>query len=468
METLDKIKDFLEQTPGIKDNVEQVFTVSGFDLLGGSQKSSAGVSFAVLKDWDQRKSSNQSVNAMVGAVFGFGAKNVPEASVVALNPPSIPGLGNTGGFTMYIINKAGDSAEVMAERAQAFMAEARTNPAIQTVYTTFNTSSPSLQFEINRDKAAQDGVQLTDIFTTLQGFYGSIQVNDYTSYGKNYKVVVQAEDQFRQNADNLNMLAVRNSKGQMVSIANYITKEKTATPSSITRFDNAMAVKIGGSAAQGYASGDAIQALKDAAAKTLPAGYTYDWGDQSREELKAGSQTMLILGLGLTFVFLILAALYESWKVPFAVLFSVPSGMIGAALVPFLLNFTGRFQLANDIYMQIGLLTLVGLAAKNAILIIEYAKIRVDERGMDIVDAAIEAAKIRLRPILMTSFAFIFGVLPLAISTGAGSGARTSMGITVVAGMTTATFFGIFIIPMLFIIIEKIGPGFFTKRNKNH
>lgn len=468
VETLDKIKDFLEQTPGIKDNVEQVFTVSGFDLLGGSQKSSAGVSFAVLKDWDQRKSSNQSVNAMVGAVFGFGAKNVPEASVVALNPPSIPGLGNTGGFTMYIINKAGDSAEVMAERAQAFMAEARTNPAIQTIYTTFDTATPSLQFQINREKAAQDGVALPDIFTALQGFYGSIQVNDYTSYGKNYKVIVQADDAFRQNADNLNMLAVRNSKGQMVSIANYITKEKTGTPSSITRFDNAMAVQIGGSQARGYSSGDAIAALKDAAAKTLPQGYTYDWGGQTREELKAGSQTLLILGLGLTFVFLILAALYESWKVPFAVLFSVPSGMIGAALVPFLLNFTGRFQLANDIYMQIGLLTLVGLAAKNAILIIEYAKIRVDERGMDIVDAAIEAAKIRLRPILMTSFAFIFGVLPLAISTGAGSGARTSMGITVVAGMTTATFFGIFIIPMLFIIIEKIGPGFFTKRNKNH
>lgn len=468
VETLDKIKDFLEQTPGIKDNVEQVFTVSGFDLLGGGQKSSAGASFAVLKDWDQRKSSDQSVNAMVGAVFGFAAKNVPEASVVALNPPSIPGLGNTGGFTMYIINKSGDSAEVMAERAQAFIAEARTNPAIRTVYTTFDTATPSLQFQINREKAAKDGVALPDIFTALQGFYGSIQVNDYTSYGKNYKVIVQADDAFRQNADNLNMLAVRNSKGQMVSVANYITKEKTGTPSSITRFDNAMAVQIGGSAANGYSSGDAIQALKDAAAKTLPQGYTYDWGGQTREELKAGSQTLLILGLGLTFVFLILAALYESWKVPFAVLFSVPSGMIGAALVPFLLNFTGRFQLANDIYMQIGLLTLVGLAAKNAILIIEYAKIRVDERGMDIVDAAIEAAKIRLRPILMTSFAFIFGVLPLAISTGAGSGARTSMGITVVAGMTTATLFGIFIIPMLFIIIEKLGPGFFTKGKKNH
>jgi len=181
--------------------------------------------------------------------------------------------------------------------------------------------------------------------------------------------------------------------------------------------------------------------------------------------LKAGSQTIMILGLGLVFVFLILAALYESWKVPFAVLFSVPSGMIGASLVPFLLNFTGRYSLANDIYMQIGLLTLVGLAAKNAI---EYAKIRVDERGMNVVDAAIEAAKIRLRPILMTSFAFILGVLPLAVSTGAGSGARTSMGITVVAGMTTATLFGIFIIPMLFIIIETLGPGLLTNRKKNH
>ena len=239
-------------------------------------------------------------------------------------------------------------------------------------------------------------------------------------------------------------------------------------PSSITRFDNAMAVQIGGSQARGYSSGDAINALKEAAAKTLPAGYTYDWAGQSREELKAGSQTIMILGLGLVFVFLILAALYESWKVPFAVLFSVPSGMIGASLVPFLLNFTGRYSLANDIYMQIGLLTLVGLAAKNAILIIEYAKIRVDERGMNVVDAAIEAAKIRLRPILMTSFAFILGVLPLALSSGAGSGARTTMGITVVAGMTTATLFGIFIIPMLFIIIETLGPGLLTNRKKNH
>ena len=213
----------------------------------------------------------------------------------------------------------------------------------------------------------------------------------------------------------------------------------------------------------GYSSGDAIAALEEAA-KTLPQGYDYDWADQSREEVKAGSQTILILGMGIIFVFLVLAALYESWKVPFAVLFSVPSGIVGAALIPWLLNLTGAYSLTNDIYLQIGLLTLVGLAAKNAILIIEYAKIRVDERGMRFVDAAIEAAKIRLRPILMTSLAFILGCIPLAISSGAGAGARVSIGITVVAGMTSATLFGIFVIPMLFIFIENIGAG----KNKKH
>jgi len=470
--TLEKIASFLEgkndpEKPEEEQLFQSVFTVAGFDLLGGGQKSSAGVIFATMSDWKYRTTQPTSINAMVGQTFGFAAQGVPEATVIAMNPPSIPGLGTTGGFSMYIINKAGDSPQVMAERANEFLAEARKSPAIQSIYTTFDTSTPSLQFDINREKAAQDGVALTDIFTTLQGFYGSIQVNDFTTYGKNYKVVVQAEDVYRQNADQLNMLAVRNSSGQMVPVSNYITKEQTGMPSSITR-DNAMAVQIGGSQARGYSSGDAINALKEAAAKTLPTGYTYDWAGQSREELKAGSQTMMILGLGLVFVFLILAALYESWKVPFAVLFSVPSGMIGAALVPFLLNFTGRYALANDIYMQIGILTLVGLAAKNAILIIEYAKIRVDERGMNVVDAAIEAAKIRLRPILMTSFAFILGVFPLAISTGAGSGARTSMGITVVAGMTTATLFGIFIIPMLFIIVETFGPGLLTNRKKDH
>lgn len=451
-DAMQKVVDFMKNDP----DVDTIFTAAGFDILSGSQKSSGGVGFISMKDWSERHRSDQSINAKIGKTMGYVTQNVPEATVLAMNPPSIPGLGMTGGFTMYIINKAGDDIGTMTNNVNNFIAEARKNPAIASIYTTFDNNTPTLRFIINRDKAAQDGVAISDIFTALQGFYGSIQVNDYTSYGKNYKVIIQAEDAYRQDTSHLSDIYIKNSKGEMVSINNYITKEQTGSPSVITRFNNNVAIKIGGSQAQGYSSGDAIKALEDAA-KVLPQGYEYDWAGETREEVKAGTQTILILGLGLVFVFLILAALYESWKVPFAVLFSVPSGMIGASLVPYLLNLTGKYNLANDIYMQIGLLTLVGLAAKNAILIIEYAKIRVDERGMNPVDAAIEAAKIRLRPILMTSFAFILGVLPLAVSTGAGAASRVSLGITVAAGMTTATLFGIFVIPMLFIMIEKLG-----------
>lgn len=451
-DTMQKVVDFMKNDP----DVDTIFTAAGFDILSGSQKSSGGVGFVSLKDWSERTRADQSINAKIGKTMGYVTQNVPEATVLAMNPPSIPGLGMTGGFSMYIINKSGDDIATMTNNVNNFIAEARKNPAIANVYTTFDNNTPTLKFTINRDKAAQDGVAISDIFTALQGFYGSIQVNDYTSYGKNYKVIIQAEDAYRQDTSHLSDIYIKNSKGQTVSINNYITKEQTGSPSVITRFNNNVAIKIGGSQAQGYSSGDAIKALEDAA-KVLPQGYEYDWAGETREEVKAGTQTILILGLGLIFVFLILAALYESWKVPFAVLFSVPSGMIGASLVPYLLNLTGKYHLANDIYMQIGLLTLVGLAAKNAILIIEYAKIRVDERGMNPVDAAIEAAKIRLRPILMTSFAFILGVLPLAVSTGAGAASRVSLGITVAAGMTTATLFGIFVIPMLFIMIEKLG-----------
>ena len=245
-------------------------------------------------------------------------------------------------------------------------------------------------------------MSVSDIFTTLQGYYGSIQVNDFNQFGKTYKVVIQANQDYRVSPENNNNIYVANSSGTLYPVANYVKAVSSTSASTITRFNNYPAVKIGGSEASGYSSGDAIAALEQAA-KTLPQGYDYDWADQSREEVKAGSQTILILGMGIIFVFLVLAALYESWKVPFAVLFSVPSGIVGAATIPWLLNLTGSYSLTNDIYLQIGLLTLVGLAAKNAILIIEYAKIRVDERGMRFVDAAIEAAKIRLRPILMTS-----------------------------------------------------------------
>lgn len=445
--TLEKIANFLRSDSDIRT----VFAVSGFDLLGGSQKSSAGAIFAALHDWDQRTRMEQQLNTKIRKTFGFAGKEVPEATVLALNPPSIPGLGATGGITMYLINKAGDSTDSMANVAKEFVAAANQDPSIARAFTTFSNTTPTLDFAIDRDKAAHDGVALTDIYTALQGFYGSLQVNDFTEFGKNYKVMLQADQEFRQNTDALHMIYVKNSAGKSVPIANYITKKQSGSAATLTRFDNALAIRI--NVTPTGSSGNAMAALK---AIPLPSGYSISWADQSREESKASTQSAIILGLGLIFVFLILAALYESWKVPFAVLFSVPSGIFGAVVVPMLLNFTGFFLLSNNLYFQIGLLTLVGLAAKNAILIIEYAKIRVDH-GMDFVSAAIEASKIRLRPILMTSLAFILGTIPLALSSGAGAASRISMGITVVAGMTTATIFGIFIIPMLFILIEKLG-----------
>ncbi len=449
-EVLQKLTQFFVKDPNVNDSL----AISGFDILSSAQKSSGGLMFAKLNPWDERKRPDQSIKTEIGKTFGFAGQYVPEATVLALNPPAIPGLGSTGGITMYIINKSGDDTNAMIAVANQFLAAANKSPNFQSVYTTFNNGTPSYNFEVNRDKAAKDGVAVTSIFTALQGFYGSIQVNDFTEFGKNFKVVVQADPAFRTSVDMNRMIYVTNSNGVMIPVDNYIMPSQTGVADVITRFNNYPAVKINATAANGVSSGEAIATLKSIAGEVLPSGYAYDWADQAREEVKAGSQTIIILGMGFIFVFLILAALYESWKVPFSVLLSVPSGLVGASVVPYALG------LNNDIYVQIGLLTLIGLAAKNAILIVEYAKVRVDKRGMSVVDAAIEAAKIRLRPILMTSFAFILGCLPLALSSGAGAAARVSMGVSIVAGMTTATAFGIFVIPMLFIIIEMLG---FTK-----
>lgn len=454
----------LAKAVGKDKDVERIITVSGFDILAGSAQTSGAVAWAALNDWSERKGAGQDVGTKIRSVFGYAAKE-PRATILALNPPSIPGLGSTGGFSMYIINKAGDSTEEMNNVVNQFLAEARKQPVFASIYTSFNDLTPSYDFDVNRDKAARDGVDVSAIYAALQGYYGGMQINDFTQFGKNYKVMIQADQQFRTSPDMNNLITVRNSAGQMVPIDSYVTPKKTTSAFVLTRFNNFPAIKIGGNNAPGFSSGDAIAALEATAKQVLPQGYTYDWADQSREEVKAGSQAMIIFGLGVIFVFLVLAALYESWKVPFAVLLSVPTGILGAAGGPFTMNLLGSHQLAADIYFQIGLLTLVGLAAKNAILIIEYAKVRVDERNMPIVDAAIEAAKIRLRPILMTSFAFILGCVPLALASGAGAGARASLGITVVFGMTTATVLGIFIIPMLFIIIEKLG---FRKGKAHH
>lgn len=432
-----------------KDPAVQVTQgVVGLDILSDGQKPNAGLSFIKLKPWDERKTKDQQLDAVMARAFAFNATH-PGVTLMPLNPSPIPGLGASGGFTMYIQNKNGDSNEAMQAVVNQFLAAANQRPEIQQAYTTFRMDTPSYNYDVDRDKAAKYGVNVSDIFTALQAFYGSVQINDFTRFGRNFKVVAQADTQYRMSPTDNKFMSVRDSSGNMVPISNFITPKKGNAVSVITRFDNFPAVKIGGSQAAGYSSGQALNALEEVAKETLPNGYGYAFAESSAQEREASGKTVYALALGMLFVFLSLAALYESWKVPFSVILGIPTGFFGACLGAFV------FNVYNDIYFQIGLLTIIGLAAKNAILIVEYAKVRVDS-GMELVKASIEASKIRLRPILMTSLAFILGNVPLALSTGAGSVSRSEMGIAVVFGVLSATFFQIFIVPMLLIVIERI------------
>jgi HAE1 family hydrophobic/amphiphilic exporter-1 len=368
---------------------------------------------------------------------------------MAFNVPSLPGLGMVGGFTMVLQDMAGHSKGELDAVTQAFLQAANQLPEVTAVYSTYKSDFPGYEFEVDRAKVKNLGIALNDVFTALQVNFGGFQVNDFNMFGRTYKVVMQADALFRNDAEMMRFIYVRSKNGAMIPLDTLIKPKLTTGPSIISRFNAARSIPVNGSVAAGYSSGQAIAAMEKLARETLPAGFNVEWTGQSREEKKAGSTTMQILALALVFVFLCLAALYESWSVPYAVMLSVPTGIFGALLSQYILN------LQNSVYMQIGIIMLIGLAAKNAILIVEFAKVRVDN-GMEPVAAAVEAAALRLRPILMTSFAFIIGCLPLAIASGAGAGARKAMGTAVVGGMTVATAMGIFLIPVLFVVVEWI------------
>ena len=438
--------NWLESQPGVRNSMNVV----GFNILAGGPKPNGSVAFVSMDDWKDRTTPDRSVDAIVGKTMAHGMQ-IPQASIVAINPPPIDGMGVSSGFTMQIENRGGHTTNELNDTVQKFIGEARKRPEIGSIYTAFSNDTPGYQLDIDRDKVAKEGVELGSLYQTLQSFYGSYQINDFTIFGRNFKVVMQASPEFRQTIEDNNNLYVRNSKGDLVSVANFVRPRPVGSASIITRFNDYPSIKVMGSPAAGYSSGDTLKALEEVAADTLGEGYQYEWAGMSREEVEAGNKTIYVFGLALLFVFLVLAALYESWKVPFAVLFSVPTGLFGASLFTYLLS------QQNNIYFQIGILAVIGLAAKNAILIIEYAKVRVDERGMDPVSAAIEASKIRLRPIIMTSLAFVVGSIPLATATGAGAASRVTMGIVVVFGTSMATILGVFIIPMLFILVEKLG-----------
>lgn len=447
-EAINGFVNYMREQPGVK----QALGVTGFDVLSGGIKPNSGVSFIKLKPWSERKDKEEQLGPLIMKAFAYNASH-PEVSVMAMNPPAVPGLGSTGGFSLYIQNKKGDSIENMQMAVDNFVKEAQKRPEIQMVYTTFHADTPSYKFDIDREKVQKSGVNISDIYTALQVYYGSAQINDFTTFGKNFKVVAQADTPYRMSPEDNKFLMVRNRMGQMVPISQFIRAERSNSISVITRYNNFPAIRVGGMQAAGYSSGDALTALEEVAKETLPFGYSANFAGTSEQEKEAGRKTILALSLGILFVFLALAALYESWKVPFAVILGMPTGFFGACLGAWALH------VSNDIYFQIGLLTIIGLAAKNAILIVEYAKVRVDA-GMDALEAAIEASKNRLRPILMTSLAFIIGNIPLALSGGAGGHARFEMGVTVVLGVLSATIFQIFIVPMLFVGIEKIhGKG---------
>lgn len=450
--TTRSIEMLLELQRRIKD-IPAVYTaggLAGLNILTFSSKSNAGTVFVNLKKWDERDLDTESVPHVMEEVRRRTA-DIKEARILVVSPPAIPGIGQSSGFTFELQQTTStDDIKAFEGVLQKFLAAVNQRPEIATAYSFFTARTPSYQVDVDKEKAKKLGVSVAEAYSTLSTLLGSSYVNDFNIYGRNFRVVAQADTSFRKDIADIGRYHVRNSMGNMVPLSALITSKVIETPALVSHYNLYRAAEIMGAAKPGFSSGQAIDALREVAAEVLPVGYSYEFGGMSREEVKAGSSTLLIFMISIVFVFLFLAALYESWSVPFSVLFAVPIGAFGSILtLTFLPNLT------NNIYAQIGLITLIGLAAKNAILIVEFAKERVD-KGMEVVAATLEAVQLRLRPIIMTSLAFILGVMPLAFSAGAGAEARKTIGWTVAGGMLAASSLAIFVVPVLFVLITKI------------
>ncbi|WP_291912647.1 efflux RND transporter permease subunit [Chitinophaga sp. CB10] len=445
---MQKMMKDLDETPGIAHYA----ALGGLNAVNFSTKSNSGTIFCQLKPWDERKADSLQVFGLV-ATLQKKLSKYKEANLVVIPPPAIPGLGQTAGFSFVLQQRTAGDIKAFEGVLQNFVAKINQRPEISRAFSFFTARTPGYQLDIDREKAKKMGVKISDIATALQTYMGSAYINDFTIYGRNFRVVTQADSSYRGDIKNLSQLFVRNTAGNMVPLSALTSYKVVENAPVISHYNLFRSAEINGNPAPGYSSGDAIKALKEVAAQELPEGYGYEFSGLSREELLSGDKTVYIFALSIIFVFLFLAALYESWSVPFSVLLAVPIGAFGAILV---LTFLPK--LSNNVYAQIGLITLIGLSAKNAILIVEFAKERVD-RGMDVVTSAVEAAKLRLRPIIMTSLAFLLGIMPLVLASGAGAEARKTMGWTVLGGMFTATFLAIFIVPVLFVVITRLAYG---------
>ncbi|MET0640469.1 MAG: multidrug efflux RND transporter permease subunit [Hyphomicrobium sp.] len=443
-----QVRDLLESTPG----VDIVGSISGLNFLTNAAQSNSAVEFAILKPWNERP-PEQSASNLVASVRPK-LLMIPDAFALSFDPPSIPGLGTTGGFEFQVEDLTGRGSAALNDVTQALIAEARKQPELdpQQLFSSFSTSTPQFDYDLDRSKAKLLGLTLPDVFNTLQIYLGSLYVNDFNLFGRTFRVTLQADKSSRSSASDLSKLYVRNSTGGMVPLSTLGTLKPIVGPETVPHYNNYASALINGGPAPGYSTGQAIEAMQRAAATALPRDFSYEWTGITFQELKAGSIALMVFALASVFVFLILAAQYESWSMPFMVLLAVPLALFGALLAIWVRH------LQIDVYSQIGFVMLIGLSAKNAILIVEFAKRRRLE-GLSIVEASMEAARLRLRPILMTAFAFILGVVPLMIATGAGAASRQSIGTTVFGGMVAATLLTLLFVPVFYAVIEQWREG---------
>ncbi len=448
-EVLEKIENYFHAIPAI----HSTDTLAGQNFVFSTRGANQATMFIPLHHWDTRKNADEQVHSLIADAFDEFAK-IPEALILAFNAPSIRGLGSTGGFTAQLQDPSGRDFSEFADITQKFLDKVMEHPAIAVAGTNFRVSAPRLFAQVDRERAKALGVPISEIFDTMQAYFGNLYVNDFLKFGRVYRVQTEASPEYRSSPDDISKIYVRAQSGTtstMIPLDSVVTTEFNSGPDPVTHFNGFNSALILGNAAPGYSSGQALEALEQVASEILtPKGYMLDWSGISFQESKAaGGQSVWVLSFALLMVFLVLAALYESWSIPFAVILAVPFGILGALLAIWMRDLT------NDIYFQIGLVTLIGLAAKNAILIVEFANQRY-AAGLSLTEAALEAARLRFRPIIMTSMAFIMGVFPLVIASGAGAASRISIGTGVFGGMLAATFLAIFFVPLFFVLIGRL------------
>jgi HAE1 family hydrophobic/amphiphilic exporter-1 len=441
----EQINDIIGKQPGVR----YYNGVAGFSFFTRTAASYLGTGFIAFEPWEERKGPDMT-SAAILKVLNKKFAAISDAKVFAVGPPAIPGISAQGGFSIMLQDRGGQSYEYLVQNVMKFVAEAKKRPELAGVRPNFSPAVPQLYADVDKDKVMQEGVPIAEVYNALQTFLGGSYVNDFSRFGRQWRVFLEAEPSFRATPEGINRFYVKNARGEMVPLSSFVHIREVSGPEYTVRFNLYRSVEILGTNAPGYSSGEALDALEDVAKKTLPSDMGYAWNGLSYQEKVASGSAVKVLGLSLVFVFLILAALYESWSLPFSVLLSTPVAVLGA--------FAGLMSrhFDNNVYAQIGLIMLVGLTAKNAILIVEFAREQMRHQGKGVVDAALAGARLRLRPILMTSFAFVFGCVPLWVATGAGSAARQVLGTAVVAGMLAATVLGVFFIPALFVAVEKI------------